>query len=596
MATRKTVSIGGKNYKEGSKAYNSAVGTPDAPVVRAGSAQSASPKSQYSPSVSYEEASANLDKGGLSGNSLTMAKDALKGAYTLSTPTQIKDPTKDNTSPEDTGSDTGSDYVPRTYLSDSAVQQPKSVDSIERDMRRSAQNEINSLRDYEKTLLDEQAVINDKDARSTQARNVLSGLSGSSEADFAAAETAKAGQKANQAIRSTIEVKVQGILSDIRKDAIAEARAQRGDYAQSIETEGKRRDLATKNIANLAASGVTFDGLRKTSPKEFEYLARQFGSTEALRGAFVLNTPQDQILDKKIVGSTYVISRQNPLTGKVTVETVDIPNLPPDFSATVDLGDRIMFYDPSDPQNKQFFLSKGLSPGSGGGSPTGDQYSNDLDAIVGTVLSTIPTKFGQATFQSQMSRARNDSDKINLVAAQVLKGQPAEVKNDFRNQAVGIAELDKAISLIDSGVKSGALEAGGQYVFNVFGRDFDPKLAQLNAHITSAIQPYRNSVTGAAWGTQEDGEYQQLFGSTKYSPTELRQRLVTVKEMLKNKSAQGLNTFVNPMGYYDNPFASGIYAPSGSKVLVSPDGQEFDASQLTIEEYQQALSDGYTPQ
>lgn len=189
-------------------------------------------------------------------------------------------------------------------------------------------------------------------------------------------------------------------------------------------------------------------------------------------------------------------------------------------------------------------------------------YANDLDAIVGATISSIPTKFGQETFQAQMNRARNDSDKINLVATQVLKGQPSELKLDFANQASGIANIDKAIAVLDEGTKTGVLQSGLQYAYNLAGKDFDPKLAKINAYLTSAIQPYRNSVTGAAWGDQEESEYASLFGSTKFSPVELRQRLVQVKEVLKNKSATGLNAFVNPLGLYGNEFETGNLTPS----------------------------------
>lgn len=195
------------------------------------------------------------------------------------------------------------------------------------------------------------------------------------------------------------------------------------------------------------------------------------------------------------------------------------------------------------------------------GSFSGTEYANDLDAIIGATLSTIPTKFGQQTFNEQISRTRNDADKISLVAAQVLKGQPAEFKNDFRNQAVGISMIDKAIAELDKGTQTGAIQAGKQYAANFLGKDYDPALAKIEGYITSAIQPYRNSVTGAAWGEQEDNEYASLFGSTKYSPTELRQRLLQTKELLKSKSAEGLNAFVNPLGTYDNQFNTGTLAP-----------------------------------
>lgn len=227
------------------------------------------------------------------------------------------------------------------------------------------------------------------------------------------------------------------------------------------------------------------------------------------------------------------------------------------------------FVDPLDRQYKQAQIANiyadnaRLSGGSAGGTGVGGagDYASDLDAIIGATLSTIPTKFGQAAFQSQMNKARNDADRINLVAAQVLKGQPAEFKNDFRNQSVGVSMIDKAIAELDKGTQTGAISASQQYAANFFGKDFDPALAKINGYITAAIQPYRNSVTGAAWGDQEDQEYQQLFGSIKYSPAELKQRLLQTKELLKSKSAEGLNSFVNPLGVYDNQFETGGLTP-----------------------------------
>lgn len=189
------------------------------------------------------------------------------------------------------------------------------------------------------------------------------------------------------------------------------------------------------------------------------------------------------------------------------------------------------------------------------GADGGKTYATDLDAIIGATLSTIPTKFGQEQFQTQLNRTRNDADKVSLVASQVLKGQGTDVKRDFSNQSFAIKEVDKAIALLDEKIKTGAIKAVTQYVYNIFGKDFDPNLAKVNAYITSAIQPYRNSITGAAWGEQEDREYQQLFGSTKYSPSELRQRLVQIKEIMKDKSIAALNSFVNPLDTYTNPFS-----------------------------------------
>lgn len=207
----------------------------------------------------------------------------------------------------------------------------------------------------------------------------------------------------------------------------------------------------------------------------------------------------------------------------------------------------------------------------------GAEYANDMDALVGNITAMIPTKFGQQQFQKQILSARNDADRLGLVAGQVLKAQPAEVRRDFANQAVGLSEIDRAIKLLDEGTETGVLQAGAQYVYNLAGKDYDPKLAEINQHLISAIQPYRNSVTGAAWGTQEDAEYAQLFGSTKYSPDEFKARLEVVKEVLKNKSAATLNAFANPMGVGENQFASGAYTPdnqTGQNIVTAPDGTQ----------------------
>lgn len=241
-------------------------------------------------------------------------------------------------------------------------------------------------------------------------------------------------------------------------------------------------------------------------------------------------------------------------------------------------------YAPKSPSTSN--LSTTISP---------SKYTNDLDAIIGNTVATIPTKFGQEQFQTQLSKTRNDADKINLIGSVVLKNAPAPVKQDFANQSIAVSNIDKAIAEIDSGAKSGFINNKLQKGFNLVGRDYDPALASIASYITSAVQPYRNSVTGAAWGSQEEAEYAQLFGSTAYSPKELRERLVRLKEIMKDKSAQGLNVFVNPLQTYDNPFIT-----SGESVTPTQQGgtvtvysiKTGNPAEIPAENLQQALSSG----
>jgi len=486
------------------------------------------------------------------------------------------------------------EYYPR-YTPPEEEQAPTgpSTEEVQKDMMKDAQAQINSLNRMYKDRLDEQQTINQSRSRETSSGNTLTGLAGSSEANVNAQRTDSQNQAANNAIRNQQETAVQTVLSDIRTAAVTEGRELRTEARLDAETKEKNRVTreadAQKHIATLAQAGATIDGFKKTDPEGYSYLAKQAGGEQMIKAMFTLNRPQETILDKRIEGGKYVIAYQNPLDGKTRIETLDL-GLPPQYTKTIDAGDRLMAIpdgwdgDPS----KLITINKGLSPeqkeisarqtreGTDTGIGNSSSYGSDLDAIIGSTLSTIPSKFGQATFQSQINKSRNDQDKINLIASQVLKGQPAELRTDFANQAVGISNIDKAIQELDSGLQTGFLDSKLQYVANFFGRDYDPKLAKINSLIIAAIQPYRNSVTGAAWGTQEDGEYQSLFGSTKYSPTELRSRLVSVKEILKDKSAQGLNTFVNPMGYYDNQFDSGTYEPVGTNVQEKAEAAGYD--------------------
>lgn len=228
-------------------------------------------------------------------------------------------------------------------------------------------------------------------------------------------------------------------------------------------------------------------------------------------------------------------------------------------------------------------------------SSSNNLYKNDLDAILGNTIATIPTKFGQSQFQTQLSRARNDGDKISLIGSVVLKNAPAPVKQDFANQSIAVSNIDKAIAEIDNGAKTGIINSKLQKGFNLVGKDYDPSLSAIASYITSAVQPYRNSVTGAAWGSQEEAEYAQLFGSTAYSPTELKQRLTRLKGIMKDKSAQGLNVYINPLDTYANPFIqNNVDVPNNqtSNMVTVYSIKTGQPAQIPASKVQQALSSG----
>lgn len=369
-------------------------------------------------------------------------------------------------------------------------------------------------------------------------------------------------------------------------------------YTQAQEQQMRAQTL--DSLKELGKAGVDIQTVKEQDPQLYERMMQASGMSDVEMEAVLNNAkPAPERIDYqyKVAGNKLIAYGVDPVTGtlKSLEQTVDLPE---NYSITT-MPDGTVLALP-DNWNGDTSLIKTVgnyakpvvAGGGGGGSGNTAQYASDMDAVIGNVLATIPTKFGQEQFQAQIKRARNDGDKLNIVAGQVLKAQPAEVRRDFANQSVGLSEIDKAINLIDSGVQTGVINNGAQYVYNVFGKDFDPKLAEINQHLVAAIQPYRNSVTGAAWGQQETDEYNQLFGSTKYSPAELKQRLVTLKDILKSKSATTLNAFANPLGYGDNMFQTGAFGSDttgGTTVLLGPDGNQYEVPNDQVDAF---LADG----
>lgn len=216
----------------------------------------------------------------------------------------------------------------------------------------------------------------------------------------------------------------------------------------------------------------------------------------------------------------------------------------------------------ADIRNTNALASNRSLGGGTSGDPVLDGAQSDLDIVASNAMNLIPSENGKEAFAASLKSARTDADKINAISSVVLANSPAEIKTDFINQSAGMREIDEAIRVLDQGVQTGALQAGSQYLYNIVGKDFDPNLAAINAHITAALQPYRSSVTGAAWGSQEDAEYQSMFGSTKYEPSALRDRLIRLKGILQRKSVNALATQVSPFGQYD--IFSGAYGNDNS--------------------------------
>jgi hypothetical protein len=297
----------------------------------------------------------------------------------------------------------------------------------------------------------------------------------------------------------------------------------------------------------------------------------------------------ETILDKRIEGGKYVIAYQNPIDGKVRIETVDL-GLPVGYTKTIDAGNRILAIpddwdgDPS----KLVTINKGLTPGqtlsgSGGGGGAGGA-AGSLSGLAQGVLSgdvdiskLTPTQYGQV---------------MNEIAGAGLSIPVDESILEYETTRADrvLSTVDKALAQV-SGVSAGF----GSLLSGIPGspaKDLQSTLTTIKANIGfQELQAMRAaSPTGGALGqvaVQELEALQAVLGNldSSQSSSQLKQNLESIKYHYGN--------WLDTVKESSNPQASNVNSTK-SKILTGPDGQQFDASDLTPKELQEALAAGYT--
>lgn len=350
---------------------------------------------------------------------------------------------------------------------DEPVVETPSYEEIQKQMMRDAQKQVNSLRKYESSLLQEQSQINQENLRQNAAVNTLTGLAGSSEANVTTQRETAKGQQANQQIQAQIQTQIQSVLADVRKDARQAYQFERGearlDRAQAFTEDKEMYTRALDSSKALASSGATIEGYKATDPEGYEYLAKTLGGEDVLKATFTLNRPQESIIDKKIEGGKYIIAYQNPLDGKMRIETVDL-GLPPQYTKTIDAGDRILAIpdnwsgDPSE----LITVNKGLTPGQqADGADKGGQGIYDvLDFRTANAVVGEANKFNSSDIVKRFNSVQQAYNTISQV-------DPAS-KNPAEHQAV-IYDFAKALDP-DSVVREGEYETIKKYAQPIFSK------------------------------------------------------------------------------------------------------------------------------
>jgi hypothetical protein len=237
-----------------------------------------------------------------------------------------------------------------TYLN--TFNAPQSADDIAEGMRKSSQDVIDSINGQADQAVAAAQKTGQQKMSVDDAQAVLSGLMGST----TAANARKADLDATGAdvakVNAGRALDLANTYSKIRQDAQTEADAQKTDATNSATAIMARQDKvksdAIADVKQLASGGlVDFDQFKNNPANADVYnhaLDAYGGSEDALRAAFLVNRPQDQVVGTPTrVGNNFIQAYKNPITGKVSMENIALPaDLPPNYTNFQKLGDNLV--------------------------------------------------------------------------------------------------------------------------------------------------------------------------------------------------------------------------------------------------------------
>ncbi|ABE61210.1 hypothetical protein Nham_0314 [Nitrobacter hamburgensis X14] len=245
----------------------------------------------------------------------------------------------------DPGADAATKYL-------DTFQAPETADQIAERLRQGSQGSIDAINKVYDDQVNANNVVGQERLAQDNAISVLSGLTGSTEAGRTRGAVLDKNDKETQAINNERLLKLQSLYSQISQQAIDQAQQQREDATKSAnDIVTRRKDAQAQTLDTLksiAAGGlVDFDSF-KSSPQNAQVYQHALdavgGSEQALRGLFAVNRPQDQLVGTPTrVGDHFIQAYQNPITGKVSYDKVEVPGgLPAQYNNFQKIGDSIV--------------------------------------------------------------------------------------------------------------------------------------------------------------------------------------------------------------------------------------------------------------
>jgi hypothetical protein len=187
---------------------------------------------------------------------------------------------------------------------------------------------------------------------------------------------------------------------------------------------------------------------------------------------------------------------------------------------------------------------------------------------------------------------------MSRVTSKMSSGE-RDAQLDRRNTIEALEDMkeslnDYVVATGDTNIIKGGIEG----LANKIGTTSDPRLAAIKTRVIQATQKYRNAITGAAWGEQEDAEYKTIFPSIS-NTNKLNQTIIdTMIPTLKGNERNAISLFLGGSDIYDEVFGQTPESVSAGveTVDVTPDDNEIFNSVIgggvsTNSSYQQTRDD-----
>lgn len=472
-------------------------------------------------------------------------------------------------------------------------QAPETREQIVERRRRESQDLIGSInRTYDDEVRRKQEIGQER-LSIDNAASVMSGLMGSTPAGESRKKTLDANEQEVQAVNNRRAMELNAVYSDINAAADLEAREQLADATRNAEQIVERRQQtqqkAMDSLKLMAQGGlVDFDSFRSSPQNEKVYnyaLEAVGGSEEALKAMFLLNRPQDQIIGTpQRIGNQFMQAYQNPITGKVNYEALDLPiDLPTEYNTFQKLGDNLV--------------------------AVPDGWDGDTSKLV--TVAGQPSQedlLRRTLLQEQVTGARLSNEKTSRELSAVDTGEltPKQVStaiqlsNSLKTHPAYTDMSD--ISTGMQGVRVGLSQKNGFgdiTAINAFQRMVDP-----GATVREGDVALLQTASAFIDKTLSDYPIEKLRKGDKL-PDAVRERMRKTAEDLYQLRAKNYNDTIGNQykslaGSAKVPFEMvgadfSVEEVGKSQRLADPNGNPFDASALSPEEYEAALADGFTP-